>query len=138
MEAKITTPHDDNDHEDEEYILLDLNHVSSLLDIPPNANYVLTGLNTLNPTLIIDDKFKLIGEYDETIGTSIAFTEQDNPVVHEETGPSEVNLFSGTRIIDSNQPPTKQVKPLCQLHKVLRFRMSPDSEIQSATAEEAK
>ncbi|XP_019424847.1 PREDICTED: uncharacterized protein LOC109333738 isoform X2 [Lupinus angustifolius] len=121
MEAKITTPHNDKEYEDEEYVLLDLNHVSSLLDIPPNAKYVLT-----------------IGEYDETIGTCIAFTEQDNPVVHEETGPSEVNLFSGTRIIDSNQPPTKQVKPLCQLHKVLRFRMSPDSEIQSATAEEAK
>ncbi|OIV92416.1 hypothetical protein TanjilG_23016 [Lupinus angustifolius] len=138
MEAKITTPHNDKEYEDEEYVLLDLNHVSSLLDIPPNAKYVLTGLNTLNPTLIIDEKFKLIGEYDETIGTCIAFTEQDNPVVHEETGPSEVNLFSGTRIIDSNQPPTKQVKPLCQLHKVLRFRMSPDSEIQSATAEEAK
>ena len=62
----------------------------------------------------------------------------DTPVVHEETGPSDANLFSGTRIIDSSQPPTKQVKPLCQLHKVLKFKISPDSDIQGATAEEAK
>lgn len=62
----------------------------------------------------------------------------DTPVVHEETGPSEVNLFSGTRIIDSSQPPTKQVKPLCLLHKVLKFRVSPDSEIQAVTTELAK
>ncbi|KAK7244331.1 hypothetical protein RIF29_39151 [Crotalaria pallida] len=136
MEANVA-PHD-HEEQDEEYVLLDLNDVSRLLDIPPNAKYVLTGLDTLNPVMIIDDKFKLIGEYEETIGTCIAFTEQDTPAVHEETGPSEANLFSGTRLIDSNQPPTKQVKPLCQLHKVLKFRMSPDSEIQSATAEEAK
>ncbi|XP_061350457.1 uncharacterized protein LOC133295628 isoform X1 [Gastrolobium bilobum] len=134
MEAN--PPHD---HEDqEEYILLDLDGVSGLIDLPPNAKYVLTGLDTLNPVLIIDDKFKLIGEYEETIGTCIAFTEQDTPVVHEETGPSEVNLFSGTRVIDSSQPPTKQVRPVCQLHKVLKFKISPDSEIQSATAKKAK
>jgi len=58
-------------------------------------------------------------------------------VVHKETGPSETNLFSGTRLIDSNQPPTKQVKPVCQLHKVLKFKLSPDSAIQSRTDEEA-
>ncbi|XP_061350458.1 uncharacterized protein LOC133295628 isoform X2 [Gastrolobium bilobum] len=117
MEAN--PPHD---HEDqEEYILLDLDGVSGLIDLPPNAKYVLT-----------------IGEYEETIGTCIAFTEQDTPVVHEETGPSEVNLFSGTRVIDSSQPPTKQVRPVCQLHKVLKFKISPDSEIQSATAKKAK
>ncbi|RYR43841.1 hypothetical protein Ahy_A08g040239 isoform D [Arachis hypogaea] len=62
----------------------------------------------------------------------------DNPVVHEESGPSDANLFSATRIIDSNQPPTKEVKPLCQLHKVLKFKISPDSEIQSATTKDAK
>ncbi|KAK2368090.1 general transcription factor 3C polypeptide [Trifolium repens] len=59
------TPHEDQD----EYVLLDLDGVYGLIDIPPNANYVLTGLDTLNPVLIIDDKFKLVGEYEETIGT---------------------------------------------------------------------
>jgi len=60
-------------------------------------------------------------------------------VVHEETGSSsEMILFSRTRLIDSNQPPTKQVKPLCQLHKILKFKLSPDSEIQSLAPEEVK
>ncbi|CAJ2659620.1 unnamed protein product [Trifolium pratense] len=108
------TPHEDQD----EYVLLDLDGVYGLIDIPPNANYVLT-----------------VGEYEETIGTCIAFSEQDTPVGHEETEPSETNLVSGTRLIDSSQPSTKQVKPVCQLHKILKFKLSPDSEIR--TAEEA-
>ncbi|XP_058773769.1 uncharacterized protein LOC131647980 [Vicia villosa] len=129
------TPHDNHEDQDE-FVLLDLDGVYDLIDIPPNASYVLRGLDTLNPVLIIDDKFKLIGEYDETIGTCIAFEEHDTPVVHEETGPSEANLFAGRKLIDSSQPPTKQVKPVCQLHKVLKFKLSPDSEIRSHTAEE--
>ncbi|MED6143521.1 hypothetical protein PIB30_007137 [Stylosanthes scabra] len=138
MEANVTTPGDGDGEDEEEYVLLDLDAVTNIVNIPPNAKYILTGLDTLNPVLIIDDKLKLIGEYEETIGTCIAFTEQDKPVVHEESGPSDANLFSGTRIIDSNQPPTKQVKPLCKLHKVLKFKISPDSEIQSATTKEPK
>ncbi|RYR43842.1 hypothetical protein Ahy_A08g040239 isoform A [Arachis hypogaea] len=74
MEANMTTPHDGGD--EEEYVLLDLDGVSNIINIPPNAKYILTGLDTLNPVLIIDDKLKLIGEYEETIGTCIAFTEQ--------------------------------------------------------------
>ncbi|RDX66011.1 hypothetical protein CR513_55275, partial [Mucuna pruriens] len=135
MDANATS----HGHEEQdEYVLLDLDDVSDLIELPPNAKYVLTDLDTLNPVLIIEDKFKLIGEYQETIGTCLAFTEQDAPVVHEETGPSEVNLFTGTRLIDSNQPPTKQVKPVCQLHKVLKFKLLPDSEIQNAAAEETE
>ncbi|MED6153267.1 hypothetical protein PIB30_100249 [Stylosanthes scabra] len=75
MEANVTTPSDGED--EEEYVLLDLDAVTNLVNIPPNAKYILTGLDTLNPLLIIDDKLKLIGEYEETIGTCIAFTEQD-------------------------------------------------------------
>ncbi|XP_057451290.1 uncharacterized protein LOC130743174 isoform X2 [Lotus japonicus] len=60
MEANATS-HCDNEDQDE-YVLLDLDGVSDLLDIPPNANYVLTGLDTLNPVLIIDDRFKLVFE----------------------------------------------------------------------------
>ncbi|KAJ7948630.1 TFIIIC transcription factor [Quillaja saponaria] len=125
--------------DEEEYVLLDLDGIAGELDIPPNAPYVLSGLDTLNPVLIIDDKFKLIGEYEETIGTCIVFTEQDAaPIVHEVTGPSETNLFSGKCIIDSNQPPTKQVKPVCQLQKVLKFRICSDSEVQDLTAEQSR
>jgi hypothetical protein len=47
----------------------------------------------------------------------------------------QTNLISGTRLIDSNQPSTKQVKLVCQLHKILKFKLSHDSEIR--TTEEA-
>ncbi|KAF3623801.1 hypothetical protein FXO37_31675 [Capsicum annuum] len=67
---------DDNMEEEEaEYVLLDLDGISSEVHIPPNAPYVLSGLDTLNPILIIDGKIKLIGEYDETIGTCLVFNE---------------------------------------------------------------
>ncbi|BAT97499.1 hypothetical protein VIGAN_09095700 [Vigna angularis var. angularis] len=63
-------------------------------------------------------------------------TERDAPVVHEETRSSEVNLFSRTRLIDSSQTSTKQVKPSCQLHKILKFKLSPDSEIHNIITDE--
>lgn len=128
------------DHQDEEeFVLLDLSSVSGELDIPANAPYVLSGLDTLNPVLIIDGKLKLIGEYEETIGTCLVFTEEDgNPVVHEEVGPSEANLFSGKCIIDPNQTPSKQVKPVTQLQKILKFRLATDADIQCSTAEQTK
>ncbi|KVI02231.1 hypothetical protein Ccrd_019490 [Cynara cardunculus var. scolymus] len=90
-----------------------------------------------------------IGEYDETIGTCIVLSEDGElkhrkelqnlyeklylltdacfadapPVIHEETGPSETNLFAGKSIIDSNQVLKKQIKPVCQLQKILRFKL---------------
>ncbi|XP_030932205.1 uncharacterized protein LOC115957985 isoform X2 [Quercus lobata] len=80
-----------------------------------------------------------IGEYEETIGTCLVFTEEDgNPVVHEEVGPSEANLFSGKCIIDPNQTPSKQVKPVTQLQKILKFRLATDADIQCSTAEQTK
>ncbi|XP_042953592.1 uncharacterized protein LOC122290110 isoform X3 [Carya illinoinensis] len=45
--------------DEEEFVLLDLNSVSGQLDIPSNAPYVLS-----------------IGEYEETIGTCLVFTEE--------------------------------------------------------------
>ncbi|GLT83365.1 hypothetical protein SLE2022_016580 [Rubroshorea leprosula] len=120
---------DVHQEDDEEYVLLDLDAVSGQVDIPPNAPYVLSGLDTLNPLLIIDDKIKLIGEYEETIGTCLIFSEDDAaPVVHEETGPSEANLFSGKCIIDPNQALRKQVKPIARLHKILKFRLLLDDD----------
>ncbi|XP_062024907.1 uncharacterized protein LOC133740991 isoform X2 [Rosa rugosa] len=46
--------------EEEEYVLLDLDSVYSQLQIPPNAPYVLSGLDTMQPVLILDGKFKLV------------------------------------------------------------------------------
>lgn len=59
-------------------------------------------------------------------------------MVHEEVGPSEANLFSGKCIIDPNQTPSKQVKPLTQLQKILKFRLATDADIQCLTAEQTK
>ena len=36
-------------------------------------------------------------------------------MVHEETGPSEANLFSGKFIIDPNEAPSKEVKSIGSL-----------------------
>ncbi|XVF04176.1 hypothetical protein REPUB_Repub05bG0059500 [Reevesia pubescens] len=127
-----------DEHEEEEgeleYVLLDLDSVSGLIDIPPNAPYTLSGLDTMNPILIIDENVKLIGEYEETIGTCFVFSEDEaSPVVHEETGPSEANLFSGKCIIDPNQAPRKQVKQVARLHKILKFRLLGDDDVQDET-----
>ncbi|OAY28670.1 uncharacterized protein LOC110601152 isoform X2 [Manihot esculenta] len=127
MEADLM--HNVHAEEEEEYVLLDLDAVSGQVDIPPDAPYVLFGLDTLNPILIIDDKLKLIGEYEETIGTCLVFTEEEAPpLLHEETGPSEANLFTGKYIIDPNQAPSKQVKPVARLHKTLKFRLLSDDD----------
>lgn len=50
------------------------------------------------------------------------------PLLHEETGPSEANLFTGKYIIDPNQAPSKQVKPVARLHKTLKFRLLSDDD----------
>ncbi|OMO80313.1 Transcription factor TFIIIC, tau55-related protein [Corchorus capsularis] len=119
------------EQEESEFVLLDLDAVSGQIDIPPNAPYTLSGLDTINPILIIDDKVKLIGEYEETIGTCLVFSEDEAaPVVHEETNPSEANLFSGKCIIDPNEGPRKQVKPVARLHKILKFRLLLDDDVQ--------
>ncbi|CAI9774856.1 unnamed protein product [Fraxinus pennsylvanica] len=108
----------DKELEEEECVLIDLDGVADI-HIPPNAPYVLSGLDTLNPILVIDNKIKLIGEYEETIGTCLVFNETDAaPVVHEETGSSEGNLFAGKCIVDPKSP-GRQVKPIARLHKGL-------------------
>ncbi|KAM3396087.1 hypothetical protein P3S68_005093 [Capsicum galapagoense] len=129
---------DDNMEEEEaEYVLLDLDDISSEVHIPPNAAYVLSGLDTLNPILIIDGKIKLIGEYDETIGTCLVFNESDAPpVVHEEAGPSEASLFPGRHMPDPKQTKSKQVKPVTQLQKILKFRLLQYSETEDASKSE--
>ncbi|XXG49754.1 hypothetical protein AAC387_Pa02g3837 [Persea americana] len=107
--------------DDEEYVLLDLNGVCSHVDIPANAPYDLSGLDTQNPILVIDNKLKLIGEYQETIGTCFVFSESDGaPVLHEEMRPSEANIEKPT--VDANQASPRQVKPIAHLHKILKFR----------------
>ncbi|KAL9441259.1 hypothetical protein AB3S75_019855 [Citrus x aurantiifolia] len=134
MDANAMQQQGHEEEDEEEFALLDLDVLSGNFDIPPNAPYVLSGLDTLNPVLVIDNKIKLIGEYEETIGTCFAFAEDEAaPMVHEEAGSSELNLFSGKCIIDSNQAPRKQVRPVARLHKILKFRILLDDDVQNRT-----
>ena len=54
-------------------------------------------------------------------------------MVHEETGPSEANLFSGKLMIDPEQAPAKEVKPVARLHKILKFRLLSETNVEDAT-----
>ncbi|ERM93907.1 hypothetical protein AMTRI_Chr12g238430 [Amborella trichopoda] len=120
---ETNTDKSENVEEEEEYILLDLDSIRP--NIPANASYTLSGLNTMNPVLTIGGKLKLIGEWQETIGTFFVFSESDEstPVMHEETGPSETNMFKGKCIVESDEKPRKQIKSVCNLQKVLKFRL---------------
>ncbi|KAI3988695.1 hypothetical protein MKX01_027059 [Papaver californicum] len=122
----------ENEEEEEEYVLLDLEAVYEQVNIQPNAPYVLSGLDTLNPVLVVGDYLKLIGTYEETIGTCLVFSEKDGgPVVHEETGPSDQNLFRGACIVDPNKTSAKQVKPVASLQKILKFRLPTEDDIHN-------
>ncbi|GLJ05924.1 hypothetical protein SUGI_0028320 [Cryptomeria japonica] len=111
--------------EEEEYVLMDFGPDFSPVNFPPNTPYTLSGLDTLNPIVTIGDGLKLRGEYEETLGSCLVFSEsaEEYSLVHEESGPSEANLFAGKYIVDSKQTPRKHIKNVCQLHKVLKFRI---------------
>ncbi|KAK4839151.1 hypothetical protein QYF36_019581 [Acer negundo] len=124
--------HTEHEEDEEEFVLLDIDVLYEKFDIPPNAPYTLTDLDTLNPILIIDGKLKLIGEYEETIGTCFVFSEDEAAqTVHDERGPSEANLPQGKSTIHP-----KQVKPVGRLNKILKFRILLDDEVVDATTEQ--
>ncbi|XP_020592470.1 general transcription factor 3C polypeptide 6-like isoform X2 [Phalaenopsis equestris] len=89
---------------DEEYVLLDLENVCLQADIPANAPYTLSGLDTLNPTLTIGSRLKLIGEYEETVGTCILFSQRDEETRH-----------------------------VASVHKVLKFRLEAEVQSEDAS-----
>ncbi|XP_048625080.1 uncharacterized protein LOC106372221 isoform X2 [Brassica napus] len=93
--------------EEAEYVLIDLDDVARHIDIPSEAPYILSGLDTLNPVLTIDGKIKLVGKYLETIGTCLAFSDKVAAA--------------------DNQTPHKTVEPVAKLHKILKFRLALDN-----------
>lgn len=126
--AESEKKNEEQEQEEEEYVLLDFGSDFSQCTFPPNIPYTLSGLDTLNPILTIGDGLKLRGEYEETIGSCLIFSEsaEEYSIAHEETGPSDANLFAGKCIVDPNQAPRKQIKNVCQLHKVLKFKVVSD------------
>ncbi|XP_039114659.1 uncharacterized protein LOC120250004 [Dioscorea cayenensis subsp. rotundata] len=119
---------------EEDYLLLDLDSVCVQGDIPANASYVLSGLDTQNPVLTIANHLKLIGEYQETMGTCYVFSEKDGvtQVMHSENHISETNFPKDTSITNSTQLPAKELKLITGLHRVLKFRLASEDESQSA------
>jgi len=77
--------------EEEEYVLLELDHCL-YSDISPGAPFVLTGLDTLTPTLTVGG-LKMVGEYEESVGTCYLFSESDaeSKPPSDETTPSDEN-----------------------------------------------
>ncbi|XP_039140905.1 uncharacterized protein LOC120278070 isoform X3 [Dioscorea cayenensis subsp. rotundata] len=110
---------------EEDYLLLDLDSVCLQADIPANASYVLSGLDTPHPVLTIANHLKLIGEYQETIGTCYVFSERENHI-------SETNFPKDTAIGNSTQVPAKEVKLITGLHGVLKFRLASEDESEHA------
>ncbi|KAM0828486.1 hypothetical protein ACQ4PT_067510 [Festuca glaucescens] len=110
----------EDDEEEEEYVLLELDDCL-YSDIQPNAPYILSGLDTLTPTLIVGDGLKMIGEYEETVGTCYLFSE---------SGKCLNRTFFCSLLIDDKQAsnskeapaPSKEVKQLASVQKILRFR----------------
>ncbi|KAG8054059.1 hypothetical protein GUJ93_ZPchr0001g32798 [Zizania palustris] len=60
--------------EEEEYVLLELDDCL-YSEVQPKTPYVLSGLDTLTPMLKLGDGLKMIGEYEETVGTCYLFSE---------------------------------------------------------------
>ncbi|XP_039775099.1 general transcription factor 3C polypeptide 6-like isoform X5 [Panicum virgatum] len=106
----MSEPHEKNKHieeeeevEEEEYVLLELDHCL-YSDIPPGAPFVISGLDTLTPTLTVGDRLKMVGEYEETVGTCYLFSESEKPAS------------------SSKEAPSKEVNHLASVHKILKFR----------------
>ncbi|CAM0944413.1 unnamed protein product [Alopecurus aequalis] len=113
---------EEEEEEEEEYVFLELDDCL-YSGIQPNAPYILSGLDTLTPTLIVGDGLKMIGEYEETVGTCYLFSESDAPPkpVHGETAPPKENRDKQGG--SSKEAPSKEVKHLASVQKILKFRL---------------
>jgi general transcription factor 3C polypeptide 6 len=65
----------EEEEEETEYVVLDLDEVFNGAAVPANCAYTLTGLDTMAPVLTLGNGLKLIGEYEETMGSVLIFSE---------------------------------------------------------------
>ncbi|CAM6119304.1 unnamed protein product [Calypogeia fissa] len=112
---------------EDEYVLLDLEDVFHGAGLPANCPYTLSKLDTMNPILTLGDGgLKLIGEYEETVGQCLVFTEQDEEVSLE----GQVHPHDGST--KANQDTKRRINSLCRVEKKLKFRIMniPDKETE--------
>ncbi|CAM0907409.1 unnamed protein product [Alopecurus aequalis] len=123
MENEQETYKQIGDDEEEEYVLLELDDCLHS-NIQPNAPYILSGLDTLTPTLIVGDGLKMIGEYEETVGTCYLFSESDAPTksIHDGMAPPEENKRKQGNNYKEAPARSKEVEHLASVQKILRFR----------------
>ncbi|KAI5065114.1 hypothetical protein GOP47_0019809 [Adiantum capillus-veneris] len=121
---------EEGDKEEKEYVLLEFED-----GWLPNSNtrFSLSGLGTMNPILVLEDGTKMVGHYEDTVGTCILFAEDEE---------GRVKIDHETRVrrkelgVDSNPNPLfvrsfskeeqskpREVEPVCALHKRLMFRV---------------
>ncbi|XP_066324194.1 uncharacterized protein, partial [Miscanthus floridulus] len=112
---------EEEEEEEEEYVLLELDNCL-YSDISPGAPFVLSGLDTLTPTLVVGDSLKMIGEYEETIGTCYLFSESEAEPkpTSDEMAPSEENTDKPAS--SSKEAPSKEVNHLASVQKILKFQ----------------
>jgi len=58
-----------------------------------------------------------------------------SPINPEATGPSEANKSSGKCNMNPNQCPSKQVKPVACINKILKFKLFVDTNVPDASAQ---
>ncbi|KAG2640830.1 hypothetical protein PVAP13_2KG121400 [Panicum virgatum] len=109
------------EEEEEEYVLLELDHCL-YSDILPGAPFALSGLDTLTPTLTVGDGLKMIGEYEETVGTCYLFSESEAEPKppSDETTPYDVTTEKP--VTSSNEALSKEVNHLASVQRILKFR----------------
>ncbi|TVU15108.1 hypothetical protein EJB05_38610 [Eragrostis curvula] len=106
--------------EEEEYVLLELDDCL-YSDISPGAPFVLSGLDTLTPTLAVGDGLKMIGEYEETVGTCYLFSESEpEPKPSAEMPPSGENKYKPAS--SSNEAPSKELMRIISSEERISIR----------------
>ncbi|KAL3699249.1 hypothetical protein R1sor_017271 [Riccia sorocarpa] len=107
----------EEEDEEEEYVMLDLSQIFHGAALPPNCSYTLSGLDTMNPVLTLGDDLKLIGEYEEAVGTILVLTEREEEVLGEER----------KRGISENHT-RKRISNFCKTERKLKFRIMDEEE----------
>ncbi|KAG0561133.1 hypothetical protein KC19_9G040000 [Ceratodon purpureus] len=126
MSLDDTEVAEENDEEDweEEYVVLDLDNVFHGAPIP-NFAYTLSGLDTLNPILTLDNGLKLIGQYTETIGSVVVYSEKEKDVSEAQADTRQFSTPADPFAVHTVKKPLKRIRGVCKLERKLKFCAMP-------------
>ncbi|KAH8963804.1 hypothetical protein BDL97_04G030900 [Sphagnum fallax] len=113
----------EEEEEETEYVVLDLDEVFNGAAVPANCPYTLTvslGLDTMAPVLTLGNGLRLIGEYEETMGSVLIFSESDTATQeHNDERDFPTPIDPDTRVKEVK----KRVQSVCKLERRLKFRV---------------